>query len=177
MVRGVTTLRARAVPVPAGGLAAGRLPVEHFADAYAAPVPAGTTARALAAAVFGSAPPWGAALMALRNVLVAPLGLVATRGRLARAAAAANGTGDRLGFFPVLADTPAELVVGLDDRHLDFRVSVRVDGGADGATGTVVTRVRFHGALGRAYFVPVGPVHRLLVPAMLRRAARRLAAC
>lgn len=166
----------RAVPVRRPDLDAGHLPGEHFADAYAVAVPAGTTARALAAAVFASPPRWAATLMAIRNLVVAPLGLVATPARVARAAAAANGTGERLGMFPVLADAPGELVLGLDDRHLDFRVSVAVRVADDGPEGVVTTRVRFHGALGRAYFVPVRPVHRLLVPALLRRAARWLAA-
>lgn len=164
---------ARAVPVPPPGLTAGRLPEEHFADAFAVPVPTGTSARDLAAAVFSSQPPWAAALMAVRNLLVAPLGLVATPARLARATAAANARG-RVGIFPVLAEEAGELVLGLDDRHLDFRVSVAIRVADDGPEGVVTTRVRFHGALGRAYFVPVRPVHRLLVPALLRRAARWL---
>jgi hypothetical protein len=107
--------------------------------------------------------------MGLRNALVAPLGLVATRSALARA-------GDRIGIFPVLAETLDEVLLGLDDRHLDFRVCVRVldDGGE--RLGLVATLVRFHGALGRAYFLPVRPAHRLIVPAMLRRGVRLLTA-
>lgn len=61
-----------------------------FADAYAIDVPPTTSARRLADAVFPSAPPWVAALMAVRNAVVAPLGLVATRRSLERAARAAN---------------------------------------------------------------------------------------
>jgi hypothetical protein len=165
----------RTAPVPADGLEAARLPVVDFADAYAVALPPGVTARLFAEAVFSSAPPWVAALMAIRHALVAPLGLVASRAALYRAAVAANGTGARVGVFPLLAETSGELVLGLDDRHLDFRVSVRVVPGAGATTGVVATRVRFHGALGRAYFVPVRPAHRVVVPAMLRRAARRLA--
>jgi hypothetical protein len=39
----------------------------------------------------------------------------------------------------------------------------------------VATFVRFHGSLGRAYSVLVGPLHRLIVPAMLRSGVQRLA--
>jgi hypothetical protein len=56
--------------------------------------------------------------MALRNAVVAPLGLVATRAAFSIAAARANGTGARIGIFPLLAETPGELALGLDDRHL-----------------------------------------------------------
>jgi hypothetical protein len=110
--------RVRAVPVLAGGLAAAQLPAIDFADAYAMVVPPGVTARALAEAVFPRPPRWVAALMALRNAVVAPLGLVATRAAFSIAAARANGTGARIGIFPLLAETPGELALGLDDRHL-----------------------------------------------------------
>jgi hypothetical protein len=36
----------------------------------------------------------------------------------------------------------------------------------------VSTIVRFHNWLGRAYFVPVRPFHRLIVPAMIRYGLR-----
>ncbi len=162
-------LRIRCVPVPKGGLVAGSFPGIDYADAYAATIPPNIYARALAEAVFSSVPRWVSVLMGLRNALVAPLGLVATRSALARA-------GDRIGVFPLLAETLDEVLLGLDDRHLDFRISVRILDDAGGRLGVITTHVRFHGALGRAYFLPVGPAHRLIVPAMLRRGVRVLEA-
>jgi hypothetical protein len=130
------------------------------------------SARTFAEAVFSYPPRWVAGLMALRNIIVRPLGLIATRSALESAAAAGHGT--RIGIFPVLAETGDEVLLGLDDRHLDFRLSVRVLDDRSERIGVVATLVRFHGALGRAYFVPVRPAHRLIVPAMLRAATRRL---
>lgn len=164
------------VPVPAGGLAANVLPRVDFADAYAMDVPPATGARALAEAVFASAPAWVAALMAIRHAVVAPFGLVATGRSLERAAALANRAGDRVGVFPVRAEAPDELVLGLDDRHLDFRVSVRILEDAGRRRGVVSSRVQIHNALGRAYFAVVKPFHRVIVPAMMRRAGRRIGA-
>ena len=44
---------------------------------------------------------------------------------------------------------------------------------ADGARELVlVTVVQRHNAVGRAYFAVVGPFHRRIVPALLRRALR-----
>jgi len=166
----------KAVPVPEGGLAEGVFQGVDYADAFAVAIPLIASARALAESVFASAPWWVAALMALRNTVVRPLGLVASSSALARAAARANGTGDRIGIFPVLAAAPDEVLLGLDDRHLDFRISVRTLDHRPERLGVVSTLVRFHGALGRVYFLPVRPAHRLIVPAMLRRAARFLAA-
>ena len=64
--------------------------------------------------------------------------------------------------------------MGLDDRHLDFRVSLRllpVGGAAESLQLT--TTVTFHGRLGRLYFALVRPFHRRIVPAMLRSAVAK----
>lgn len=164
----------RAVPVPQGGLATSTFQGVDYSDAYAVVLPPSVSARGFAVAVFASSPRWVSKLMALRNSIVRPLGLVATPSALAQAAAAANRTGQRIGIFPVLAEAPDEVLLGLDDRHLDFRISVRALDDGRTRLGIVTTLVRFHGVLGRAYFVPVRPAHRLIVPAMLRRGARLL---
>ena len=168
-------MKVRAVPLPEGGLAGATFPSVDYADAYAVGLPPGVDARTFAEAVFASSPRWVAALMALRNTIVRPLGLIATQSALEHAAAV-KGSGARVGIFPVLAEAADEVVLGLDDRHLDFRLSVRVLDNGFERLGVVTTLVRFHGVLGRAYFVPVRPAHRLIVPAMLRAAARHLAA-
>jgi hypothetical protein len=76
--------------------------------------------------------------------------------------------GVRDGLFPVLHRSADRVVLGLDDRHLDFRVLVDVEPGRVRCTTGVRRR-----PLGRAYFAVVGPFHRSVVPAMLERAARR----
>jgi hypothetical protein len=67
---------------------------------------------------------------------------------------------------------PDELLLGEDDRHLDFRVSVLLRDEGEAQWATVTTVVRFHNALGRAYFAVVRPFHQLIVPALMRRALR-----
>ena len=102
--------------------------------------------------VFHSPPRGCSPRRGIRNAIVAPLGLK-------------GPTSARKGF-PVLGREGREVLLGLDDRHLDFRVSVLVDGGRL----TVATRVRLRNALGRAYFAPVRLVHPYVVRAMIRRA-------
>ncbi|MGC3998323.1 MAG: DUF2867 domain-containing protein [Anaeromyxobacter sp.] len=172
----MTAPQVRSVPAPLDGFAANALSRLDFSDAYAVELPPGVDASALAAAVFASAPPWVVALMAVRHMVVAPLGLIATPGALRRAAVAQNLAGELVGAFPVLARSTGEVLLGLDDRHLDFRVSVRVVAQAgQPPLGVVATYVRLNRWLGSAYFAAVKPFHRVIVPAMLRRAARRLA--
>ena len=73
----------------------------------------------------------------------------------------------RLGLFPVVSQQPDRVVLGFDDRHLDFRLVVDAPGNGD-VTGT--TLIRTHNLLGRIYLAIVLPFHRIIVPAMLRRA-------
>jgi hypothetical protein len=124
--------------------------------------------------VLGTAPHWVTLLIRLRDRIAGIIGLK-TAGRSARRDLGHNTlqVGDRLGIFKVFDRAGDELLLGEDDWHLDFRVSVLVgnDGSADWAI--VSTVVRFNSWLGRAYFLPVRPFHKLIVPAMLRNAYQR----
>jgi hypothetical protein len=126
--------------------------VDH-ADAFAVALPPGAPRdpEVLARRVFHSPPAWVVAAMALRNAVVLPLGIKTPRSADAG--------------FPLLDRDEREVVLGLDDRHLDFRTSILVEGD----TVVVSTRVRFNGALGRAYFAPVRVAHPFVVKAMMRR--------
>jgi hypothetical protein len=112
--------------------------------------------------------------MRLRDALVGVIGLKKSSDAPAPPPENARlAPGDFVGFFRVLDRSDDEIVAGEDDRHLDFRVSFLLGRDDGGAHAIVTTVVKFHGALGRAYFLPVGPVHRRIVPAMLSRAITR----
>lgn len=70
------------------------------------------------------------------------------------------------------ADRSAEVLLGADDRHLQFRSCVRVQVLDDGAAVIALgTRVRTLNAFGRLYMAAINRVHRRHVsPAMLRMA-------
>lgn len=125
-------------------------------------------------------PPTGVArLMAVRNVLVAPLRLrTSPLGCPASSLLSSDGKERFAHRFPVHAqavdgaDRCAEVLLGADDRHLRFRSCVRVqlhdDGSADVALGM---RVRTLNRFGRCYMALVDPLHRHhIAPAMLRMA-------
>jgi len=149
----------RLMETPADLIAAAGLSRVDFSDTFAVRLPTGTSRdvrdwhRAVVAA---GAPFWVSALMAARN-------------RLARALRlhTAGGAGDS-SPFTLLTDAGDALVLGADDRHLDFRAVLRVDGGQL----QLATVVQEHNALGRVYLTVVKPFHRRIVPALLRRAAR-----
>ncbi len=166
------------VPLPRSALLADALPHRDYEDAFAVRLPQDDRrdVDAFARAFFANVPAWVKWLMLLRNAIVRPLGLK-TGGMQRRRAAEAvpYEPGMRAGIFRVLGRTEHELLMGENDRHLDFRVSllVRQHGGRRWCVCSTV--VRFNGWLGRLYFLPVRYFHRLVVPAMLRSAAERSA--
>ena len=127
------------------------LPGHQFADAYKVPAPYGVDAIEATRLAFARGPLWIRGLMGLRNGLGRLVGLKPARSRR----------------FPVLLETPGEVVMGFDDRHLDFRVIVAVAGGF----ATVTTLVRSHNAWGRAYLVAILPFHRAIAARMIEGVA------
>ena len=108
---------------------------------------------------------WIDGLMRLRNALVAPLGLKA-------APDAALNESNSIGTFPLISSSPTRVVLGLDDKHLDFRIVVDalvVNGKTRITTTTFVKTQNF---LGRTYLALVLPFHRIIVPKMLQQADR-----
>lgn len=79
--------------------------------------------------------------------------------------------GDRVGLFSVFEKNEHEVVLGEDDKHLNFRVSLmavdRVEMKGEKSL-YVTTVVHFNNWWGRLYFLPVRPFHKLIVPAMVR---------
>jgi hypothetical protein len=120
---------------------------------------------------FRATPPWVNSLMSVRNNIVKRLGLKDTgaMGRFTEKAPADYHVGDRLGIFSIFSMTPSEVVVGIDDKHLDVRVSVRKSIGQE-PRYIVATVVKIHNLLGRVYMVPVGRIHPFVVRALMRRA-------
>ena len=160
-----------AVPAPTESAPAPLYPGADLLDAFATTLPAGATSDLdrLARAVLAQPAWWMRGLMGMRDAAVAPLGV-----KTSRAIARERNAGDRIGFFPVQAQTSHELIVGEDDRHLDFRASILLQDEKDGArTLTMITVVHCHNRLGRCYLAVIAPFHRVIVRANIVRAARR----
>jgi hypothetical protein len=145
------------VPNPHDALAGAQ-----FADRYVL-VTEGLSLTALGAAerALGQTPRWVGRLIALRNLAVRPF-------RLKTGQEPAVLPGGKIGIFPLISQSPGKVVLGLDDRHLDFRVLVEVrDLGMGRQEVAASTIVKTHNLLGRAYLAIIMPFHRIVVPAML----------
>jgi len=146
----------------------------NLADAYSIELPPGasTNPELLARFIFSNQARWVGSLMAVRDALVGGLGLKTARQLAAFGGQSSNG---RLGIFRIYGTSPTEVILGEDDKHLDFRLSVLCStepwpGGTRRLTLSTV--VHCHNLLGRAYILAIAPFHRLVVRSSLRRAAR-----
>jgi Protein of unknown function (DUF2867) len=104
-----------------------------------------------------SLPAWARWLLALRNMIVGPFGL--KTGVVARA--------KTVGIFPVCSESDEEMILGIDDRHLDFRVTLYRQSGRV----YMSTWVRPHNLAGRIYLRVVMPFHVLICRGMVARMA------
>lgn len=126
-----------------------------------------------------NAPKGVSRLMAVRNMLVKPLGLrTSTLGCPVSSLLSENDPLLFAGRFPVLdqstdeADTHAQVVLGADDKHLMFRscVGVRIVNGQS-LEVSLENRVHCKNLFGRFYMTSIDLVHRnYIAPTMLRRA-------
>ena len=125
-----------------------------FLDCYSVP----STLSPREAATRGlSLPRWAKALLALRNSLVRPFGL--------KTEAEPGVQSDAL--FPVLSEDDRELILGTDDKHLDFRIGlIRQEGRI-----YMSTWVHPHNLWGRGYLALVMPFHILISRGAVARMA------
>jgi len=142
----------------------------HLADAFAIALPAEAASdpEVMARFLFAQQPAWVGALMHVRDAIVACFGLK-TGSQLAKLGAQAKA--ERVGIFRIYGRSGDEIVLGEDDRHLDFRVSV-LYAKAPAPRLIVSTVVHCHNLPGRVYILAIAPFHRAVVKASLRRAAR-----
>src|SRR5437868_3215250 len=115
--------KVRAVAMPAACSLKGFYPRVDLSDSYAIGLPPGTVhdPELLAHCIFDRPAPWAATLMGVRDTVMARFGL-----KTARDLRKAGGgtSGKRIGMFKVYFRGADEIVLGEDDRHLDFRLSV-----------------------------------------------------
>lgn len=144
-----------------------------LADNYAVTLPHGVTHDPLVLARFLFAQRTASmdVLMRIRDAIVSRLGL--------KTASALQGAGDghpRVGIFRIYRTTDTDILLGEDDRHLDFRIALHCGSVPDAPSDmqvVVSTVVSCHNATGRIYLAVIVPFHRWIVRAILRRAARR----
>jgi hypothetical protein len=162
------------VEIPAESAIARFYELTNLVDAYSVDLPAGsiTCPEQLARFIFAQQASWIKGLMKIRDALVAGFGLK-TSAQLTTPDT--HRQAERVGIFKIYSTTEREIILGEDDKHLDFRLSVlcTVPIGRTGERRLVLsTVVNCHNRLGRVYTFLITPFHRVIVQSCLRRAVR-----
>lgn len=165
------TKNIRLVAEPVESAIAAWFPGAYLLDTYSATMAGAHSESMLSITqlIFRTQPAWMRALMMIRDVAVSPFG-IRTSAQREKEMPSAEG----YGFFYVMDESPNEIVLGADDRHLDFRLSIMRR-----ATGTdtellITTAVQVNNWLGRIYIQTIRPFHHLLVQRTLLRVVRLL---
>lgn len=171
-------MRPYPIDIPKGSLIANEHNQIDYQDAFAIKVPStlGVPPEELVKVFFNSFPTWGKVLMSIRERIASRLGLKTAKGLdIEKQMQAFEGQpGQSLALFHVKERTDTEILTGERDKHLDFSLSVIGRYVNMEFEMILATTVIFNNRLGRLYFLPVKPIHRLLVPAMLKRMALKL---
>lgn len=162
--------RANLVRPPAESAIADWFVGADLVDAYAIMLPdeAPHDIEALAREALEHPPAWFRVLLRLRDAVVSAGGVKSSRRIRQDAESEGRAT---VAFFPVLARSERELVLGEDDRHLDFRASVLVRVTTDEEKRVLImtTAVHCRNLPGRVYLMTIAPFHRLIVRSNLER--------
>lgn len=155
----------KAVPVPLSPLLRETLTDAQFSDAYQ--ISLANPEQDISDITFKlfteGQQSWIKGLMVIRNKIVSPFGL-----KTGAMTSGETKLEDRIGIFKIYQRDDNEVLLGENDKHLDFRISVLKD--PTNSLLTVTTKVKMHNALGRAYIAIITPFHRMIVKSMIRKA-------
>ena len=133
-------------------------------------------------AFFTSIPRFGERLVAMRDRIVSMFGLKLSGESftLQELDSFKYERGEQLGILKIFdrVSNPInnEIIFGVDDKHLNLRVSLLLENTKiDNQKNLIIsTIVEFNNWFGRMYFLPVKPIHKLIVKVMLKEMIKKL---
>src|SRR4030095_6134520 len=151
--------RVAEVPVPVACNLLHALKAVHFCDAYQTAVSnPKLNPQDVYEAVLGCTPGWVKMLLKIRGIVASLLGLSHEGVSHFQLTPKANyQIGQRVGMFSIQSIEPNELILGDNDKHLDFRVSIYRSSLNGVEMATVSTAVKTHNTIGSLYMLVVKP--------------------
>lgn len=141
------------------------LPGTNWADAFEIETPGEFgDMKSLAEQTIRSMPDWARGLLRVRNALLTPFAIKSVGLNDAQSAA------DCVDIFPVLEESKDQTLLGLNDKHLDFRIVVERSYTKQGYRLRATTLVGRYNVLGRICIAIIKPFHRLIVRSVLKNA-------
>jgi Protein of unknown function (DUF2867) len=132
--------------LPAASALNSAFPKIHYTDAFSAPINDDLLQLKpidAAKAFFSAAPAWVSWMMQLRNSIVKLFGIKTSAPTGTRKQILENFNGEpgqTIGLFRVFSKSEHEIVMGENDKHLDFRISVWLE--PQGSSKQVLEAVR-----------------------------------
>ncbi len=159
------------LPLQKNSLIEKALPRIDYQDTFALETDYPIPVEKLPVLFFKSFPKWFMLLMGIREVFGKIVGLKTAHGKNVKKQLQEfkGEVGESIALFQVLGRTEEELIMGENDSHLDFRLSFFSRPKNEKTEIIITTTVLFNKWMGRAYFFPVKPIHRIIVPILLRR--------
>jgi hypothetical protein len=127
-----------------------------------------------------SGPKWADFLMTIRDNIVGLFGLMTSNQLTEQEKHPDNiklELGEQLGIFKLLDKNENEIIVGEDDKHLNFKVSLLLEPLTEVTAKMeliITTCVKFNNLFGKVYFIPVKPFHKIIVYRTLKNIIRQL---
>jgi hypothetical protein len=84
--------------------------------------------------------------------------------------------GEHIGIFRVFNVMPTEIVLGENDKHLDFRISLLIETIGSNQYLTISSIINIHNLMGRIYFFIIKPFHKFIVVGSLKATIQKLEA-
>ncbi len=147
-----------------------------FLDCYAVELKHdGQSISQIAQQLFLDMPGWVRFLLAVRDMAVSPFGLkTAASLPMDHRRRTSVETGEAINFFRIHSVSENEIILGEDDRHLDFRISIARDA-VSPTRVSLATWVHTHNRLGRTYLRLIMRFHVLIVTSQLAALRKELA--
>ena len=158
--------------VPKQAAIAQFVPGAYFHDCYQIQLPAEKSGRnplRLYLEATKAVPAWINGSMRLRNAVVSRLGLKDLGSFDNVDEKASFQIGDRVGIFRLAHQSPNEVILEDNDKHLHVKVAVVIEDDVDnkGKVLSVSTVVHVHNNFGKIYMFFVEPMHKLIAPTVV----------
>jgi len=145
----------------------------HYCDSFSILTQTNENLDTITTEVFQT-PQWADMLMTVRNTVTKLVGLDAGGYKKDTHISDFYPVGSRAVYFTVIDRNENEIIMAENDKHLNFRISIMVNREGDNVTIYLTTLLKFNNLLGKLYFFPVKPFHRLIVISLLKGASLRL---
>lgn len=169
-------MRAKADRLPLSARLNDHIGKKDFVDCFSIELGENGTALSIdeLARSLGTTPPkWVQYLLALRNILVKPFGL-RTEFDGEQTQKGECKPGELINFFRIYYRDNNEILMGDNDKHLDYRVSVYRSPNRPEKL-YAATWVHRHNWVGHSYLFLIKPFHKVIVRSMVTRGAHAIA--